>query len=172
MLLNYYFFYSVVESYSSQCLSLQPTDTATELLQYDNSLEELFAKNGFSFDFVLLGMGRDGHIGSVFPQHGIQWYHTIGRHLSTVKLNNDYPIRVKQRISLQFSSIVRISKQIGLLLTGSGKCQMMNDLYKLTKKDLEYHHDVHTAPPVFRLVFDREARIMIYFDQNSICNQH
>ena len=136
----------------------------TELLQYDNNLDSV-ANNKYSFDFVLLGMGKDGHIGSVFPRHGIESYQLVGNHLLIVKLNNDYPIRVKQRISIRLSSIINISKQIGLLLTGNDKCQIMNDLYQL-KESLDFdHHDI----PVFKLVSDKRTQITLYFDRNSMC---
>ena len=139
-----------------------------ELLHYDNELDLLFttkAKTGL--DFVLLGMGRDGHVGSIFPENGLISYREVGKHLAVTKLKDDYPINVKDRISMQLHSLVN-SKRIGIFLTGSGKCQILEQIHKLANKE-SISLDDYVDMPVFKLLLNGESKITFYLNKNSLC---
>ncbi len=155
----------IIVSLSISIVTSECTDTA-DLLKHDDQLQDLFENNG-GLDFVLLGMGRDGHIASIFPKEGVHTRHGVGKHLSVTQLKSDYPIYVKERVSLQLSSIIGCNK-IGLLLTGSNKCQMMKYVYELTLNDTKPLED-HNLLPVVQLLMNEQANLSLYFDKNCMC---
>lgn len=71
------------------------------------------------FDFVFLGLGRDGHIASLFPEdaHKDSWGTEL---VQVVKMNEDYPVKIKQRMTLTYGGLLA-SRQIAILTIGEEK---------------------------------------------------
>lgn len=142
------------------------------MLTYDELVDTLFQDRVGSsgFDFVLLGMGRDGHVGSIFPQNGIESYHNVGKHLAVMKLKDDYPIKVKERVSLMMNAITHNGNNVGLLLTGDGKCDMLESIYNHIHQSVSHDIQDHQYKPVYQLIYNAMAKLTVYLDQNSLCH--
>lgn len=71
--------------------------------------------NDSVFDVVLLGMGPDGHIASLFPgrEHGVAW----------VVSENDSPKPPAQRLSLSYQALNR-SENVFFLASGQAKAEV------------------------------------------------
>ena len=71
------------------------------------------------FDFVFLGLGRDGHIASLFPEDTREdsWGTEL---VQVVKMNDDYPVKIKQRMTLTYGGLLA-SRQIAILTIGEEK---------------------------------------------------
>jgi 6-phosphogluconolactonase len=76
-----------------------------------------------SFDLVLLGMGEDGHVLSLFP--GTPGVHELERWVISLWLES----QDMSRITLT-QSIVNLSKKIAFLTTGSNKAHALREVLK------------------------------------------
>ena len=65
-------------------------------LDYSNKIKNYFGKNRISFDIVLLGMGNDGHIASIFPNDLQKKSNKITRYV----IRNDF-----ERITINLKKI-------------------------------------------------------------------
>lgn len=77
--------------------------------------ETLAGRASGPFDVVLLGMGPDGHVASLFPRHPAQ--RTTGTDAVAV---HDSPKPPPDRVSLTFPALAR-SRQVWLLVAGAEK---------------------------------------------------
>ena len=73
------------------------------------------------FDYVLLGVGSDGHTASLFPDNVMS--SSSNETIQFVNLPPDYPIKVKERVSLSLERLIK-SRGIGLIITGKNKCHL------------------------------------------------
>ena len=90
-------------------------DAATEL--YERQLVSHLPEG--KFDFVFLGLGRDGHIASLFPEDALEdsWGTEL---VQVVKIKEDYPVKIKQRMTLSYGGLMA-SRQIAVLTIGEEK---------------------------------------------------
>ena len=81
-----------------------------------NKIIDLSSANGFpKFDLMLLGMGPDGHVASLFPGHPL-----VQENKHWVTFINDSPKPPPERITFTFP-VINSSSHIALVATGSGK---------------------------------------------------
>lgn len=111
------------------------------LQKYNEILENL---DGIWFDEVILGIGMDGHIASLFPQGNYL------KHQESPTITTETTFfEVSQRLSLTLESLLNSSK-ITILLVGSNKSEVLQELVegKLSAVDfpvkfLLAHPNVH-----------------------------
>ena len=89
---------------------------------YSNELNKYLVMNGQhpEFDWVLLGIGDDGHTASLFPN--TVDFDSKGLTLLVLKPNTN-----EFRISLS-ATIIRAAKRISYLVTGQSKAQVVSDI--------------------------------------------
>ncbi|XP_060707950.1 GDH/6PGL endoplasmic bifunctional protein [Hemiscyllium ocellatum] len=92
---------------------------------YANEIEMLV--NGTSFDFVLLGVGADGHTASLFPNSQAL---TLERNLV---LFTESPVKPHQRMTLSLRAINK-AKHVAVLITGRSKHPIVGTLSKEGEK--------------------------------------
>ena len=99
---------------------IEPSFAATE---YDKILHQFFTNTIKSFDFVLLGMGDDGHTLSLFPGSDIIEENNPDEWVKSV-YNEEQQI---YRITLM-PSIVNLSSNIVFMVEGSKKAMVLKDV--------------------------------------------
>lgn len=98
---------------------------AAEMLQY------MTAENGTPvFDWILLGVGADGHTASLFPN--VTDYHDP--HLSVVAT---HPQSGQLRVS-KTAKVLQAAKRISYLVLGAGKADIVHEIHTTPAEDLPY----------------------------------
>ena len=85
----------------------------------EKSFSHYFASLGIHFDLMLMGVGPDGHIASLFPGH------TIGDGTEPVVAEADSPKPPSQRLSFSYAEINQ-AKQIWFTVAGSDKANAVS----------------------------------------------
>jgi 6-phosphogluconolactonase len=81
-----------------------------------------FESQGLEFDLMLMGMGPDGHIASLFPGK------TVGELSRSVVAEHDSPKPPPQRLSFTFATINR-SREIWFTVAGSDKAEAVATVF-------------------------------------------
>ena len=89
------------------------TDKGTEL--YERELE--YHTRG-KIDVVILGLGSDGHVASLFPKPAVDW--EMGNGVQIVQLVSSYQVHSSRRMTLSLDTILN-SRKIVLLVSGEEK---------------------------------------------------
>ena len=131
---------------------------------YNHQLLGLLTNN--TLDYTLLGVGRDGHVASIFPEDAVQTEITIGEQMLAVSVKDNYYIKIKERVTLYLSTILQ-SRNIGVILTGTNKCDVFKRIQRLDKQTAT-EEDWHL--PVIQLIHKRKTNngLKIYIDK-CIC---
>lgn len=115
-----------------------------ELRRFFNDAEQLF-------DLVILGLGKDGHTASIFPDS--DFTKQTGRLVSFTEGN--YEDRPGIRVTLSFDAI-NFSKNIIFMVTGSEKAMIMNKIFHDNNQELPVSY-VNPKRGSIKWVIDREA---------------
>jgi 6-phosphogluconolactonase len=103
------------------------------------------------FDLVILGMGSDGHIGSILP-NTYALFDTDDLVSAVYRMNGDY-----NRITLTVP-VMKEARRILILVSGENKAQIMADVFRTEPDPVRY--PVHALWPVLHKVqwlIDRSA---------------
>ncbi len=141
--------------------NLHPIDTESSspdasAEDYERDLQSYFQsvkKKSPRFDFILLGMGEDGHTASLFP--GTDALHEKKRMVTTSLLTH----APYARITLTYSVINR-AKNVLFLITGSSKAHIVKRV--IEKRDPQYPASrVGVANGTLWFVLDRDAAYLV-----------
>ena len=123
--------YQLVQKYLIKKINIKkkniyPVDTNkkslnSSIINYENKINNYFKKKKISFDLILIGMGLDGHIASIFPNN---------INLNTKKICSSVIRKDFKRISLNLRYI-NYSKKIILWLSNKKK----SNIYKKIKNN-------------------------------------
>ena len=122
------------------CIGKDTADARTVLDDYWNQLVHNTGLN--RLDYVLLGVGSDGHVASIFPSKASN-YNEVGSNLTVTQISDDYPIYIKHRVSVTIETVVS-AHHIGLVVVGDKKCNIVRhedsttpfyDIINLAQKD-------------------------------------
>ena len=95
------------------------------------------------FDLIILGMGADGHTGSLFP-NSYASFDTTDLACVVFLLDQNLPDQLVTRITLTHPVLCAASK-IVILVTGSEKAQILKEV--LTSPPDEVRYPIHTLWP-------------------------
>ena len=100
------------------------TDTLKAAIEYEQILEKLPQTKGFPiFDLILLGMGDDGHIASLFPG-------TIAlQEKSRTVVLNEVPQLQANRLTLTFP-VLKNAAKVFILINGAKKLDLLVNMIK------------------------------------------
>lgn len=129
------------------------TDRGTDL--YEGELEHHTSGN---LDLVVLGLGKDGHIASLFPKLAVEW--EVGSGVRIVQLVSSYQVHAHRRMSLSSDTVLN-SKKIVLLVGGEEKEAIYTKLVNCLEESL---NSTECELPVVDL-----AR-KVHYDQLTIYN--
>jgi 6-phosphogluconolactonase len=126
--------------------------------------------NGYHFDLVLLGLGPDGHIASLFPDTAIL---NIDNRLAAAVYVEKFS---SWRISLTFP-IIKQARHLLLVVAGSGKAEIIRQV--LGHDTVTHLFPVQHISPQSEWHLDRDAASLLssehqisykeYYDHNSGC---
>ncbi|MFM7014032.1 MAG: 6-phosphogluconolactonase [Actinomycetota bacterium] len=109
-------------SLPSENLHPFPSSDHNDLMSAANSFADEIGKAAPTFDVLLLGMGPDGHVASLFPQETFQavspW----------VVIESNSPKPPDRRISLSYQAI-NSSDQVWLLVAGAEKADATKEVF-------------------------------------------
>jgi 6-phosphogluconolactonase len=97
--------------------------------------DELRAHGGGRFDVVMLSLGPDGHVASLFPG-----FPQLDVHQAVAVAVTDSPKPPPERVSLSFDALNR-TREVWFLVSGAGKAEAAAAALSGTA-------DVHDAPSV------------------------
>ena len=142
----------LTESHMGVCSEEEHPETA-----YEEQLQ--LHLPGSRLDYVLLGVGSDGHIASLFPEMAVSEQH--GKLVAKVTLIPGYSIRVSERLSLTYETILS-AKSISVLILGKGKVEMFHTLKDcLQEPVLEEHCEQLPVAKLIKLVGLQQATLFI-----------
>ena len=93
------------------------------------AFENDFSTRGISFDLMLMGMGPDGHIASIFP--GLTSFDGAG----LVFAELDSPKPPKERLSFNYE-VINSASQIWFTVAGADKAEAVNSVFSETPEQL------------------------------------
>jgi 6-phosphogluconolactonase len=105
------------------------TDEGVTAVEAAKQFEEQFAMANITFDIMLMGMGPDGHIASIFP--GLE--SVAQSEFVFAELNSPKP--PKERLSFSYK-VINSARQIWFTVAGADKADAVNRVFSETEDPL------------------------------------
>lgn len=86
-------------------------------------------ENGF--DFVLLGVGLDGHVASLFPESEVEFSMKLSP-VEYVLLSQTSPVAIKSRLSLDIEHLTN-TQELGIMLIDRQKCDIIKTISSMSE---------------------------------------
>jgi 6-phosphogluconolactonase len=116
-------------------------------------LKQMSLADGFPvFDWIWLGLGRDGHTASIFPKHIELW--TAG----SPCIVTNHPVSGQPRISLS-GGVINAAKRVSFIASGREKAEVIKEIFLKEGRYMEY--------PAF-YVHPVSGNLEWYLDQDAI----
>ncbi len=128
-------------------ISTEYEDFNAAARQYEKAIRSVFRiKSGQLpvFDLIILGMGADGHTGSLFPNSNAS-FDTKDLACVVYLLDQKIPDQTVARITLTHP-VLCAARQLTVLVTGQEKAQILKQV--LTSEPDEVRYPIHTLWPV------------------------
>lgn len=128
------------------------------VLEYEKEIHSVFKLSEGQlpqFDLIILGMGEDGHIGSILP-NTFALFDTNDLVSAVYRMNGDY-----NRITLTVP-VMKEADRILILVSGKSKAQIVKDVFQTEPDPVRY--PVHSLWPVMnkiRWLIDEDAAAML-----------
>ena len=134
---------------------------------YENKLMEHLVEK--RLDYVLLGVGIDGHIASLYPTNALRHTPLGGRLVQAVELDSSYEVSVKRRMTLSFDAILS-ARRIGIIIIGQSKRNILFRIKKCNEngKDTETTDDCNNLPVVRLLQSAQNEQLTLYIDSTLL----
>lgn len=123
-------------------------------LLYQKTLYDFIEDDG-KLDHIVLGVGNDGHIASLFPEAATLATADTGDLVKITELKDTYDIKVKKRMTLSFDAILR-ARSITVIVVGAGKRTVMKRVAQCLRLE-EHQCDLPLARLVSNISMDRLA---------------
>jgi 6-phosphogluconolactonase len=130
-------------------------DAVAEYEQVIRSVFKLSQGHLPKFDLIILGMGSDGHIGSILPNTYAQ-FDTDDLVSAVYRMDGDY-----NRITLTIP-VMKESERILILVSGKNKAPIVKDVFQTEPDPVKY--PVHSLWPVMhkiRWLIDQDAAALL-----------
>jgi len=130
------------------------TDYAVAVAEYEETIRNVFglAAGEFpSFDLMILGMGDDGHIGSLFP-NSYAHFDTQDIVTAVYLMSGDF-----NRITLTHP-VICAAKQLFVLVSGEKKATILKEVFEAEPDEVRY--PVHSLWPILdkvKWIIDNDA---------------
>lgn len=132
-------------------------DPVAESDRYANEIKDFVkSKNGFpSFDLIILGMGLDGHIASIFPDQQALL------HSEKICEVSIHPVTSQKRITLT-GKVLNNAALLSFLVTGKSKAWLVSEILNKAK-EADYYPASHIIPENGKLewLLDEEASVFL-----------
>ena len=131
---------------------------AEAVTEYEQVIRSVFSLSEGQlpvFDLIILGMGEDGHIGSILP-NTYALFDTDDLVSAVYRMDGDY-----NRITLTIP-VMKESKRILILVSGKNKAHIVKDVFQTEPDPVKY--PVHSLWPVMhkiRWLIDRSAATLL-----------
>lgn len=114
-------------------------DLKDTIIEYEKELRNFFGNTEVEFDFILLGMGEDGHIASLFPKS------------REIKLNNQLVVKTEKK----YSGYYRISLGLDLINKSKFKLLMIKGKEKMNiLKDESMNLPIHKIKNIQKVIYN------------------
>lgn len=142
----------------------EPIDGGVDM--YERELTEHWVKK--RLDYVLLGVGVDGHVASLFPSHALAHMPLGSGSVQTVQLETSYPVAVKRRMTLSLSTLLS-ARRVGLMVFGHEKQRIWDSMRSCVRSVAGVAGVNCTDIPVVNLMqLSREQRLTVYVDSQLV----
>ena len=127
-------------------VSGEECDYNTAVRQYEEAIRSVFKISEGQipkFDLIVLGMGNDGHIGSLFP-NSCALFDTTDLACAVYVMDGGY-----SRITLT-SPVITAAGHLIILISGSEKAEILRDVLQDEPDEVKY--PIHTLWPILEKV--------------------
>lgn len=108
-----------------------------------------------TLDHVILGVGSDGHIASIFPSYNLSTQVNGSSWVHLVQLKHEASVAVKKRMTLSYEAISS-AKAVSIVIMGAGKENVVNMVMNDSTK-------LNSEVPILQLLLQANGKKLVTF---------